>query len=44
MQNSFPHPKLTRSPDGVLEVGLQANGGRARLDGHTLEEFVDLFH
>ena len=40
----FPHARLTRSPDGVLEVVLHTNGETLVFDGHTHEEFVDLFH
>jgi hypothetical protein len=43
-KNIFPHAKLTRSPDGVLEVMLHTNGETLVFDGHTHEEFVDLFH
>ncbi|MGC1863287.1 MAG: enoyl-CoA hydratase/isomerase family protein [Methylocystis sp.] len=40
----FPHAKLTRSPDGVLEVVLHTNGDTLIFNGYTHEEFVDLFH
>ena len=43
-QNAFPHAKLTRSPDGVLEVVLHTNGDTVIFNGHTHEEYVDLFH
>jgi hypothetical protein len=43
-ESAFPHAKLTRSPDGVLEVVLHTDGDTLVFDGHTHEEFVDLFH
>ena len=43
-KNIFAHAKLTRSPDGVLEVVLHTNGETLVFDGHAHEEFVDLFH
>ncbi len=43
-QNAFPHAKLTRSPEGVLEVVLHTNGGTLVFNGYTHEEFVELFH
>lgn len=43
-QNSFPNARLTRSPSGVLEVALHTNGGKLVFNGHTHEQFVDLFH
>jgi enoyl-CoA hydratase/carnithine racemase len=43
-QNKFPHAKLIRSPEGVLEVVLHTNGGTLIFNGYTHEEFVDLFH
>jgi enoyl-CoA hydratase/carnithine racemase len=43
-KDAFPHAKLTRSPNGVLEVALHTEGGTLVFDGHTHEEFVDLFH
>lgn len=42
-QHKFPHAKLTRSPEGVLEVVLHTNGGTLIFNGYTHEEFVDLF-
>jgi enoyl-CoA hydratase/carnithine racemase len=41
---SFPNARLTRSKTGVLEVALHTNGGTLVFDGHTHEQFVDLFH
>jgi hypothetical protein len=40
----FPNAQLTRSESGVLEVALHTNGGTLVFDGHTHEQFVDLFH
>jgi enoyl-CoA hydratase/carnithine racemase len=42
--DSFPHARLTRSNSGVLEVALHSDGGTLVFNGHTHEEFVDLFH
>lgn len=43
-KSSFPHAKLTRSPDGVLEVVLHTNSETLIFDGYTHEEFMHLFH
>jgi enoyl-CoA hydratase/carnithine racemase len=43
-KDAFPHAKLARSPDGVLEMVLHTDGGTLVFDGHTHEEFVGLFH
>jgi enoyl-CoA hydratase/carnithine racemase len=43
-QYGFPHASLSRSSEGVLEVILHTNGGTLVFNGHTHEEFVDLFH
>lgn len=43
-RNSFPSARLTRSSTGVLEVALHTGGGKLVFDGHTHEQFVDLFH
>jgi enoyl-CoA hydratase/carnithine racemase len=40
----FPHAKLTRSSDGVLEVVLHTDGDTLVFDGYAHEEFVELFH
>jgi hypothetical protein len=42
-KNSFPHAKLSRSPE-VLEVVLHTNGGSVIFNGYAHEEYVDLFH
>ena len=43
-RNSFPNARLSRSKTGVLEVALHSNGGTLVFNGHTHEQFVDLFH
>ena len=43
-KDAFPHAKLGRSPEGVIEVVLHANGSTMIFNGYTHEEFVDLFH
>jgi enoyl-CoA hydratase/carnithine racemase len=43
-KDAFPHAKLTRSPEGVLEVMLHTDGSTLIFNGYTHEEFVDLFH
>ena len=43
-KDMFPHAKLSRSPEGVLEVVLHTNGDTLIFNGYTHEEFVDLFH
>jgi enoyl-CoA hydratase/carnithine racemase len=43
-RSAFPHAKLTRSDDGVLEVILHTNGDTLIFNGQAHEEFVDLFH
>jgi enoyl-CoA hydratase/carnithine racemase len=40
----FPNARLARSKTGVLEVALHTNGGTLVFNGHTHEQFVDLFH
>src|ERR671935_108059 len=40
----FPNARLTRSKAGVLEVALHTDGGTLVFNGHTHEQFVDLFH
>ena len=42
--DSFPNARLSRSPTGVLEVALHTDGGTLIFDGHTHEQFVELFH
>jgi enoyl-CoA hydratase/carnithine racemase len=43
-RESFPNARLTRSKTGVLEVALHTGGGTLVFNGHTHEQFVDLFH
>lgn len=43
-KNAFPNARLTRSPSGVLEVALHTDGGKLVFNGHTHEQFVNLFH
>ena len=43
-RDAFPNARLTRKPNGVLEVMLHTEGGKLVFDGHTHEQFVDLFH
>src|SRR5690348_10874667 len=43
-RESFPNARLARSKSGVLEVALNTNGGKLIFNGHTHEQFVDLFH
>jgi enoyl-CoA hydratase/carnithine racemase len=42
--DSFPNARLTRSKTGVLEVALHTDGGTLVFNGHTHEQFVELFH
>jgi enoyl-CoA hydratase/carnithine racemase len=43
-RDSFPNARLTRSKTGVMEVALHTDGGTLVFNGHTHEQFVDLFH
>ena len=43
-RNSFPNARQIRSQSGVLEVALHTDGGTLVFNGHTHEQFVDLFH
>jgi len=43
-QNGFANARLSRSKSGVLEVALHTNGNTLLFNGHTHEQFVDLFH
>ena len=43
-RNAYPNARLSRSPSGVLEVALHTDGGKLVFNGHTHEQFVDLFH
>ena len=42
--DSYHNARLARSKSGVLEVALHTDGGTLVFDGHTHEQFVDLFH
>lgn len=41
---AFPNARLTRKSNGVLEIRLHTAGGKLVFNGHTHEQFVDLFH
>jgi enoyl-CoA hydratase/carnithine racemase len=43
-RDKFPNARLTRSKTGVLEVTLHTDGGTLVFNGHTHQQFVDLFH
>jgi enoyl-CoA hydratase/carnithine racemase len=43
-RDAFPNARLSRSDSGVLEIALHSGGGKLVFDGHTHEQFVDLFH
>lgn len=43
-RESFPNARLTRAQTGVLEVALHTDGDTLVFNGHTHEQFVDLFH
>src|ERR1700734_1405431 len=43
-RQNFPNARLTRAKTGVLEVALHTDGGTLVFNGHTHEQFVDLFH
>src|SRR5271167_4467454 len=43
-RQNFPNARLTRSKTGVLEVALHTDGGTLVFNGHTHEQFVELFH
>jgi enoyl-CoA hydratase/carnithine racemase len=43
-RDGFPSARLTRNDKGVLEVRLHTDGGKLVFNGHTHEQFVDLFH
>lgn len=42
--NNFANARLTRSATGVLEIALHTEGEKLIFNGHTHEQFVDLFH
>src|SRR3989442_2187532 len=43
-REAFPNARLSRKPNGVLEVALLPAGGKLLFNGHTHEQFVHLFH
>src|ERR1700731_4865068 len=43
-RDAFPNARLSRDEAGVLEIALHTNGGKLIFNGHTHEQFVDLFH
>lgn len=43
-REGFPNARLSRRDNGVLEIVLHTNGGKLQFDGHTHEQFVELFH
>jgi len=43
-REAFPNARLSRKPNGVLEVALHSDGGKLVFNGHTHEQFVHLFH
>jgi hypothetical protein len=42
-RDAFANARLTRKPNGVLEVALHTDGGKLVFNGHTHEQFGDLF-
>ena len=43
-RDGFPNARLDRKPNGVLQVTFHTDGGELVFNGHTHEQFVDLFH
>jgi enoyl-CoA hydratase/carnithine racemase len=43
-RDAFPNAALARKPNGVLEIRLHTEGGKLVFNGHTHEQFVELFH
>ncbi len=43
-RDAFPNARLSRKNNGVLEVALHSDGGKLVFNGHTHEQFVELFH
>jgi hypothetical protein len=43
-RDSFANARVTRSQTDVLEVALHTEGSTLVFNGHTHEQFVDLFH
>lgn len=42
-RDSFPNARLTRNDAGVVEIALHTDGGKLVFNGHTHEQFVELF-
>jgi enoyl-CoA hydratase/carnithine racemase len=42
-RDAFPNARLSRDEAGVLEIVLHTDGGKLIFNGHTHEQFVDLF-
>jgi enoyl-CoA hydratase/carnithine racemase len=42
-RDAFPNARLTRAGNGVLEVAFHTDGGKLVFNGHTHEQFVELF-
>jgi enoyl-CoA hydratase/carnithine racemase len=43
-KDAYPNAALSRSESGVLEVRFHTGGEKLVFNGHTHEQFVDLFH
>lgn len=43
-RDAFPNARLSRDKAGVLEIALHTDGGKLIFNGHTHEQFVELFH
>lgn len=43
-RDAFSNAQLQRKPNGVLEIKLHTDGSELIFNGHTHEQFVDLFH
>ena len=43
-EDAVPCAKLTHSREGVLEAALHTNGSTLIFNGHSHDEFVELFY
>ncbi len=43
-KDAYPNAQLIRSDSGVLEIAFHTSGGKLIFNGHTHEQFSDLFH
>lgn len=43
-RDAFPNARLSRKDNGVLEIRLHTDGGKLEFNGHTHEQFAELFH